>query len=148
MKKISGTREPATICQVKPLKGFNVELVFGDGFVKTINLKKYLHGPAFEQARSDPQYFRQVFIDPIGKTITWPNTADIDADLLRYDLTPAWMEAEQDSKRSRREVKPKLKTEALFPKRVYLSQRQLKFLTKINPNISAAIRQIVDSYQM
>lgn len=147
MKKISVTREPARICQVKTLRGFNVELVFADGFVKTINLKKYLHGPAFEQARSNLQYFRQVFIDPIGKTITWPNSADIDADLLRYDLTPAWMEREQDAKSSRQAVKPKTKTEALIPKRVYLSKRQLKILNKIDPNPSAAIRQMIDRYQ-
>lgn len=143
MKKTNVTREVARICQVKLLKGFNVELVFEDGFVKTVNLKKYLHGPAFEQARSDPQYFRQVFIDPIGKTITWPNTADVDADLLRYDLTPAWKEREQDAKRSRRAVKPKPKTEALIPKRVYLYPRQVKLLAKIDTNFSAAIRQVV-----
>lgn len=146
MKKANAVQEPARIRQVKPLKGFNVELVFEDGFVKTVNLKRYLHGPAFKQARSDPQYFRQVFVDSVSKTIMWPNTADIDADLLRYDLTPAWEERERDAKRSRQATNAKPKSETLIPKRVYLSERQLKFLNKINPNLSAAIRQVVDAY--
>lgn len=76
----------------------------------------------------------------------WPNTADIDADLLRYDLTPAWEERERDAKRSRQATNAKPKSETLIPKRVYLSERQLKFLNKINPNLSAAIRQVVDAY--
>lgn len=147
MKKIQIVREPARIRQVKLLGGFNVELTFADGVVKRVNLKKYLHGPAFEQIRSDPKFFIQIFVDPIGETIMWPNEADIDADLLRYDLTPSWMEREQEEKRARQSAKPKTKTNALIPKRVYLSPQQLKFLNKINPNPSAAIRQIIDTLQ-
>ena len=146
MKKIKN-RAPARICQVKPLKGFNVELVFDDGLVKIMNLKKYLHGPAFERARTDPSYFRQVFIDPVGKTVTWPNTEDIDADLLRYELTPAWMARRVQDERSRNTPKPDPKGKTLIPKRVYLSPQQLKFLNKINPNPSVAIRQLIDTLQ-
>lgn len=98
MKKTKPIRQPARIRQVKTHEGFNVELLFSDGILKTVNLKKYLRGPAFEQIRSDPEYFRQVFIDPVGETVTWHNTADIDADLLRYDLTPAWQTPEIETK--------------------------------------------------
>ena len=147
MKKAQTTRDPARIRQVKLVGGFNVELLFADGVVKKINLKKYLHGPAFAEIRSNPEFFAQVYIDPVGETIMWPNEADIDADLLRYDLTPAWMEREQEEKRARQSAKPKAKANALIPKRVYLSPQQLKFLNQINPNPSAAIRQLIDTLQ-
>jgi hypothetical protein len=147
MRKKDTLPEPARIRQVKLLDGFNVELTFADGVTKTVNLKKYLHGPAFEQARSDPEYFRQVFIDPIGETIAWPNTADIDADVLRYNLTASWMEKRTARKRVTKNGKRKSTQEALVAKRVYLHPRQIKLLSKIGPNLSAAIRKVVDTYQ-
>lgn len=129
------------------LDGFNVELLFADGFVKTINLRKYLHGPAFKRARTDPAYFRQVFIDPIGATVTWPGTEDIDADLLRYDLTPAWKAKRDTQKRAIKSSGQKISTEPLVSKRIYLHPRQVKLLAKIDSNLSAAVRQVVDAYQ-
>lgn len=147
MKKKSVSHEPARIRQVKLLGGFDVELKFADGVVKTVKLKKYLRGPAFEQVRSDPKFFAQVFIDPIGETIMWPNEADIDADLLRYDLTPAWMERAREAKRRRPLSKSRTKTTALIPKRIYLSPKQLEFLDEINPNPSVAIREIIDTFE-
>ena len=147
MTKTKAIRQPARIRQVKPLKGFNVELLFSDGVIKTVNLKKYLHGPAFEQIRSDPVYFRQIFIDPVGETVTWPNTADIDADVLRHDLTPAWMEKRAHHKRTKKNGDPKAVQEPLVSKRIYLHPRQVKILAKIDSNLSAAVRQVVDAYQ-
>lgn len=147
MKRTRSSRQPARLKQVKTLEGFNVELLFSDGVVKTVNLKKYLRGPAFEQIRSDPVYFRQVFIDPIGETVTWPNTADIDADVLRYDLTPAWMEKRARQKRTKKNGDRKPVTEPLVSKRIYLHPRQVKILARIDSNLSAAVRQVVDAYQ-
>lgn len=147
MPKTKAIRQPARIRQVKPLKGVNVELLFSDGVVKTINLKKYLHGLAFEQIRSDQDYFRQVFIGPIGETVTWPNTADIDADVLRYDLTPAWMEKRARHKRTKKNSDQKTVQEPLVSKRIYLHPCQIKILAMIDSNLSAAVRQVVDAYQ-
>ncbi|MBI4671884.1 MAG: DUF2442 domain-containing protein [Chloroflexi bacterium] len=76
---------------VKPLDGHNVQVTFTNGTVRNINLEKYLHGPAFEPIRKDPEMFRRVFIGD-GRTLAWPTGADIDPDVLYYDLTPAWME--------------------------------------------------------
>ena len=49
-----------------------------------------LHGPIFEPIRHDPTVFRSVKIE--GSTIAWENGADIDPDVLYYNLKPAWME--------------------------------------------------------
>lgn len=146
MNKSSKLREPARIRRVTPLGGFNVELVFADGITKKVNLKKYLHGPAFEQIRSDPKYFRQVYIDPIGETIMWPNTADIDADVLRFDLTPSWLERRKKQKRSHKNGQEKVAKERMVSKHVYLHPRQIRVLRKIDSNLSAAIRKVVDTF--
>jgi hypothetical protein len=75
---------------VEPLEGFRVRLEFEDGTQKEIDLEPYLHGPIFEPIRSDPAVFRSVRVE--GGTIAWANGADIDPDVLYYDLKPAWME--------------------------------------------------------
>ena len=38
--------------------------------------------------------FRSVKVE--GGTIAWDNGADIDPDVLYYDLKPAWMETERE----------------------------------------------------
>ncbi len=81
------------ITAVEPLEAFRVRLNFEDGTQKEIDLDPYLRGPVFEPIRSDPAVFRAVKIE--GATIAWPNGADIDPDVLYYDLKPAWMEEEQ-----------------------------------------------------
>lgn len=80
--------------EVEPLDGHKVHVTFTDDSERDINLEKYLYGPAFEQIRNDETLFRQVFVGD-GKTLAWPNGADIDPDVLYYDLTPAWMLTEQ-----------------------------------------------------
>jgi hypothetical protein len=75
---------------VKPLEEFRVRLEFEDGAKKEIDLEPYLHGPIFEPIRNDPAVFRSVKVE--GGTIAWDNGADIDPDVLYYDLKPAWME--------------------------------------------------------
>jgi len=79
---------------VEPLEGFTVRLRFEDGTQKEIDLERYLRGPIFEPIRNDPATFRSVKVE--GGTIAWDNGADIDPDVLYYNLTPAWMEREQE----------------------------------------------------
>lgn len=78
------------VSKVTPLDGFNVLIVFEDGTEKQMNLKRYLHGPIFEPIRDNADVFRNMHI--AGGTIAWENGADIDPDVLYYNLTPAWME--------------------------------------------------------
>jgi hypothetical protein len=75
---------------VETLGGFNVRLAFDDGATKEVDLEPYLHGPIFEPIRNDLAVFRSVKI--VGNTIGWDNGADIDRDVLYYNLKPAWME--------------------------------------------------------
>jgi hypothetical protein len=77
------------VVEAIPQQDFVMRLVFEDGTVKEIDLEPFLHGPVFELIRQDLSLFRQVKI--AGGTIAWPNGADIDPDVLYYDLKPAWM---------------------------------------------------------
>ncbi len=77
---------------VEPLEGFKVKLIFQNGAQKEVDLEPLLHGPIFEPIRNDPSVFRSVKV--VGKTIGWNNGADIDPDVLYYDLEPARLEEE------------------------------------------------------
>jgi len=75
---------------VEPLENFTVRITFKNGVVKEIDLEKFLRGEIFQDIRKDPNMFRSVKV--VGGTIGWDNGADIDPDVLYYDLKPAWME--------------------------------------------------------
>ncbi len=49
----------------------------------------------FEALRNDPSLFRSMRVEE--GTITWPNGADIDPDVLYYGLTPSWAVATEAS---------------------------------------------------
>jgi len=82
---------------VTPRAGFIVHLEFTDGTAKDVDLEKYLKGPIFEPLRTDPARFREVTVEPGAGTISWPNGADVDPDVLYHGREPAW--AEDDSSR-------------------------------------------------
>ncbi|MCL4266263.1 MAG: DUF2442 domain-containing protein [Anaerolineae bacterium] len=71
-----------------PQKGYFMLLEFEDGTEKEVDLEPFLHGPIFEPIRQDRAVFEDVCIE--GGTIAWANGADIDPDVLYYDLEPAW----------------------------------------------------------
>lgn len=73
-----------------PIDEFKMLLEFEDGTQKQMDLEPFLHGPIFDAVREEPELFRRAAIQ--GGTIVWPNGADIDPDVLYYDLKPAWME--------------------------------------------------------
>lgn len=75
---------------VEPLEKFIVRVTFKNGVQKEIDLDKYLRGEIFDAVRNDQEMFRSVKV--VGSTIGWDNGADIDPDVLYYDLKPAWME--------------------------------------------------------
>jgi hypothetical protein len=78
------------IKSVEPLENFRVRITFQNEVQKEIDLDKFLRGEIFEPIRKDLEMFRAVKV--IGGTIGWDNGADIDPDVLYYDLRPAWME--------------------------------------------------------
>lgn len=75
---------------VEPLEKFRVRIIFQNNVQKEIDLEKFLRGEIFEPIRRDLNVFRSVKV--AGATIGWDNGADIDPDVLYYDLKPAWME--------------------------------------------------------
>jgi hypothetical protein len=85
---------PVRIRAVKPLRKFMVHLTFTDNSERDVDLEQYLHGPIFESLRKNPRLFRALRVDPESQTISWPNGADIDPDVLYHNRTPAWMEEE------------------------------------------------------
>jgi Protein of unknown function (DUF2442) len=93
---IQNAQYPNLVCvrAVKPLDGLHVHIVFTDGSERDIDLDPYLHGPLFEPIRRNPNLFASVFVDPDAETLTWPNGADIDPDVLYYNGTPPWAEEE------------------------------------------------------
>ena len=91
---------PGPLVRVKSvelLEKFRVRVTFQNEVQKEIDLEKFLRGEIFETIRKDSKVFRSVKV--IGGTIGWENVADIDTDVLYYDLKPAWMEERADAHR-------------------------------------------------
>jgi hypothetical protein len=76
---------------VELLGHHRVAVSFDDGARRERDLAPLLTGPVFDAIRSDPARFDEVAIDPDPGVRCWPDGADIDAELLRYD--DLWNEA-------------------------------------------------------
>ena len=74
---------------VRPLEGLEVEVTFTNGEVRRMDLAPLLKGPVFQPLLDDPALFRSVYVTPVGKTLAWPNGADLDPDVLYLGLPPA-----------------------------------------------------------
>ena len=74
------------VASVRCLAGFLVELGFTDGTSRQVDLGPLIVGPIFDPIRGDPGLFRAVRVDPAIGTLVWPSGADLDPDVLRWDL--------------------------------------------------------------
>ena len=63
-----------------------MELGFTDGTSRQVDLGPLIVGPAFEPLRADRDLFTAVRVDPAIGALVWPNGADLDPDVLRWDL--------------------------------------------------------------
>lgn len=81
------------IVAVVPLDGYVVRVSFADGEVRDVDMEPMLDGPVFGPLR-ELGLFRTVTVDPESRTVTWPNGADLDPDVI-YDpsLRPEGSEA-------------------------------------------------------
>ena len=86
MKEKLGPR--VLVRAAEPRQGFKVLFTFDNGTQREIDLEPYMRGPVFEPLRSNSARFRAMKIE--GGTIAWDTGADIDPDVLYYDLKPAW----------------------------------------------------------
>jgi Protein of unknown function (DUF2442) len=77
----------ASVTAVVPLADFHARVTFSDGTTHDINLLPYIDaGGVFTPIHDDPAFFRAMTVE--NDTISWPNGADIDPDVLYYDLGP------------------------------------------------------------
>lgn len=73
------------ITEATPLEGRRIRLASDDGSSGEVDLAPLLKGSVFEDVRTNDEIFRAVTIDPVARTIVWPNGADLDPCVL-HDL--------------------------------------------------------------
>jgi len=64
------------------LEDYVIRVLFDDGTEQVIDFLPVLHGELWGPLR-DLMLFRQVSLDLIARTFTWPNEADFDPEILR-----------------------------------------------------------------
>ena len=77
------------VTAVRVLARYVVELEFGDGAVRVMDLEPLLWGPMFDPLLADYDLFRQVQVARDAGTIVWPNRADISPRTLYAESKPA-----------------------------------------------------------
>jgi hypothetical protein len=75
------------VTEAEPLEGHQLRLRFDDGSERVVDLAGVLWGEMGEPLRN-PEYFRQVRVDPELRTVVWPNGFDLDPDVLHGDYDP------------------------------------------------------------
>ena len=69
---------------VRYVRDYVIEIRFDNGTGRTVDVEPLLTGPVFEPLKDHAQFCR-LTIDPISKTIVWPNGADLAPEAL-YSL--------------------------------------------------------------
>lgn len=75
------------IVEARPLVQHRLFLRFEDGVEGEIDIAKIVRFTGILAPLADPTYFAQVATDPETGTITWPNGADLDPDVLYAEIT-------------------------------------------------------------
>jgi hypothetical protein len=70
------------VIDYRVLEAYTIWVKFDDASEQIINLEPVLYGEMWGALR-EPTVFNQVTIDPIARTLSWPNGADFDAETLR-----------------------------------------------------------------
>jgi hypothetical protein len=60
---------------------YTLRVAFDDGTSQVIDFEPVLRGQLFGPLR-DPEFFKQVRVDPECHTLVWPNDADFDPETL------------------------------------------------------------------
>lgn len=72
-----------------PLTDYRLRLRFEDGLEGVVDLAGVLSFNGVFAPLRDPTYFAQVRVDPELGSVTWPNGADLDPDVLYSRLVGA-----------------------------------------------------------
>jgi hypothetical protein len=76
----------ARICDVKYLGQRNVLVSFDDGLQRELVFHSNWVG--FLEPLNSDDFLALVEIDPVAKTLSWPNGIDLDAEILHGDFAP------------------------------------------------------------
>lgn len=75
------------IVEARPLGQHRLFLRFEDGVQGEVDIARMIPFTGILAPLADPTYFAQVTTDPESGTITWPNGADLDPDVLYAEIT-------------------------------------------------------------
>lgn len=68
---------------VRVVRPYVIEVTFGDGFVREVDIEPLFWGEVFKPLR-DPDLFAQVAVDPSWGSVYWPTGADLAPEFLYY----------------------------------------------------------------
>ncbi|HEY4085131.1 MAG TPA: DUF2442 domain-containing protein [Bryobacteraceae bacterium] len=71
-----------------PMEGHRLRIRYEDGVEGIVELGALLTFRGIFAPLKDPAYFAQVKVDPGLGTVSWPNGADLDPDVLYSRLVP------------------------------------------------------------
>ena len=84
------------IVAARSLGEHRLHLRFEDGVEGVVDLAPLLSFRGVFEPLRDPAYFAQVQVDPELGSVTWPNGADLDPDVLYARVTGTPISMEQD----------------------------------------------------
>jgi len=87
------------IVDVTPLEDFLLEITFDQGEIRLFDLKPYLKGSLFAPLR-DKKLFQKVSASEEIRGLTWPNGADLCADMLYLNSQPHELVRDKASRES------------------------------------------------
>jgi len=76
------------VTDVRHVEGYRLELTFADGVKAVLDFEDRIvgRGGVFA-ALEDISFFKQVRVDPVARTLVWPNDVDLDPDVLYSEAT-------------------------------------------------------------
>ena len=102
--------ETPIVTKVTVIPPYTLEVHFKDGFCRRVDMTNELHGEAFKSLK-DPVFFAQAFVDPVSRTVTWPNGEDLAPEWL-YEPDPEkyWGKELLEDYKASAETKPRVKS--------------------------------------
>ncbi len=80
------------ISRFKSLGDYTVELEFGNGERRIVDLERYLQGEGVFAMALEPDVFNKMFIEE-GGGLAWPSGVDLCPNMLYHNLPPSSAEA-------------------------------------------------------
>ena len=99
------------VTKVNVIPPYTLEVHFQDGVCRQVDMTDELWGECFEPLR-DPDFFARAFVDPVSRTVAWPNGEDISPEWL-YEPDPVkWQKLVEESDAAEKQRKTRKKQDA------------------------------------